>query len=255
VFAAQMHGYPSGDLVVGASIQVTAGYEVAPITRAARVVGSVEVYRPGIFDPALFRDGTPVSIGGAAGFLHVASSTVTYADGSKLASLETLALAWPYAGNAWAVVRSATDLTADTLRQLAERFTLGAPVPVKVPFRLGYVPPGYSTSTAGRVGLASVRDTTLGRLGEITLTTRKPFTVLTGPQHVDGITVLEERQPADAPRHGTTCDAYGCYREIPGTAYYVGVLGRLPTALLRAVTTGITTADPLHASTWFPPPN
>jgi hypothetical protein len=256
VFAARMLGYPAGDFQVGASIQVTPGYEVAPISRAARVVGSVEVYRPGVFDPRFFLTGTPVAVAGRSGFLLVDTADVRYGD-SRLGKINKSAVAWPYADNAWAIVRSSADspvagLTAGSVQQVASRFALGPPAPVRLPFRVGYVPPGFSVLSAGRINLAFANDKTLGRLGEVTLAAGRSFNGLTGPLPLDGITVVEERQQAGVPRDGITCDSYGCYRGLPGTDLYLGVTGKFPAAQLRKVLDGVTTADPSDQGAWFP---
>jgi hypothetical protein len=261
-FATRLHGFTLGDFQVGASIIVTPGYEVAPILRAgvpapSRLAGSVELYRPGVFDPRVFRTGTPVTIGSAAGFLHVDVTTVRYGNGQKLAEIRQPAVAWPYADDAWAVVRSSVDgppdgLTADVLRGLASHLELGAPAPVRLPFRVGYVPPGLTMAAAGRISLGFVRDTTLGRLGEVTLAPSPSFTGLTGPADLGGVTIVEERRAAGVPRGAPTCDRYGCYRGLPGTDLYLGVTGKFPAAQLRKILDGLTTANPDDQATWYP---
>jgi hypothetical protein len=258
--AARLQGFSSGDYQAGASIMVTPGYEIAPIVeRPARVVGSVEVYRPGAFDPRVFRTGTPITIGATPGFLHVATTTIKYGpDGNqKLAEINRAAVAWPYADDAWAVLRSAADgpddgLSAETLQQLASHFQLGPPAPVRLPFRVGYVPNGLSLQAAGRTSLDAAHDTTLGRLGEATLAPPRPFTGLTGPAALTGVTIVEERQAAGPPRGGTTCDSKGCYRGLPGTNLYIGVTGRFPATELRQIIDGVTTANPSDRTSWFP---
>jgi hypothetical protein len=258
-FAARLEGFSSGGYQVSASIMVTPGYEIAPITRDQVVVGSVEVYRPGVFDPRVFRTGTPLTVGSTPGFLYVATTTIKYGSGGnqRLAEIKRAAVAWPYADDAWAVVRSAADgpddgPSAETLQQLASHFTLGPPAPVRLPFQLGYVPPGLSLQAAGRAGLDAARDTTLGRLGEATLASPRPLTGLTGTAAPAGVTIVEQRQAAGTPRGGTTCDSNGCYRGLPGTHLYIGVTGRFPTTELRQIIDGVTTANPSDEKTWFP---
>jgi hypothetical protein len=263
-FAATVQSLDLGDLHVGPPIMVTPGYEVAPVSRdhiqgETRVIGAVEVYRPGVFDPHLFQAGTPVTVAGKDGFRRVDTTVIKYGGGSdqRLATLDHTAVAWPYAPNAWAIVRSSADsptagLTPATVQQLASNLTLGPPAPVKLPFRLGYVPPGLSLEAAGRISLGLANDRTLHRLGEATLAPPRPFTALTGPPTLTGITVVEERQPDGVPRGAPTCDDYGCYRGLPGTDLYIGVTGKLPTAELRQVLNGVTTANPSQPATWFP---
>ncbi|MEV6850782.1 hypothetical protein [Actinoplanes sp. NPDC051411] len=255
-----LQGFTSGDYQVEASIMVTPAYEVAPIVqRPARVVGSVEVYRPGAFDPRVFRTGTPITIGSTPGFLHVATSTIRYGPNGnqKLAEIKRAAVAWPYADDAWAVLRSADDgpddgLSAETLQQLAAQFTLGPPAPVRLPFRIGYLPPGLTLQAAGRTSLDAVRDTTLGRLGEATLAQPRPFTGLTGTVTPSGVTIIEQHQAEGVRRGATACDSYGCYRGLPGTDLYLGVTGKLPTTELRQILDGVTAANPSDRTTWFP---
>jgi hypothetical protein len=247
-FAARVQGFSSGGYDVGASIMVTPGYEVAPISYAGHAVGSLEVYRPGAFDPHVFQAGTPLT----PGYLHVDTVTVRYDDGRLLATINKTALAWPYADDAWAVLRSAAagpadGLSAPTLQQLASHLTLGAPAPVRLPFHLGYTPPGLVPSAADLS-----RDTTPGRLGELTLAPPRPYTGLTGPVTPSGVTVVEEREPTGTHHGGTACDSDGCYRGLPGTNRYVGVTGKLPTAQLRRVLDSLTTADPSRPATWYP---
>ena len=252
-FAARVQGFTSGGYRVGASIMVTPGYEIAPIYRdSTRVAGSVEVYRPGAFDPRIVRTGTPVTVGSAPGFRFVATTTVRYGTGQKLAEITKPAVAWPYADDAWAVVRSADDtLSTDTLQALASHLTLGPATPVRLPFRLGYLPPGLTTQAAGRISLDLTRDTTLGRLGELTLAAPRPYTGLTAPVTPSGVTIVEEHQAAGRPHGDTTCDGGGCYRGLPGTDLYVGVTGQLPAPQLRKILDGVTTADPGDRATWF----
>lgn len=257
-FATRLTGYATGDYQVGASVMTTPGYETAPLTHAGRVVGAVEVYHPGAFDPRLFRTGTPVTIGTAPGFLRTATTTIKYGTDEKLATLTRTSLAWPYATDAWAVIRSAAegpddDLTPATLQQLATHFALAPAIPVRLPFRVGYAPPGLSAEAAGRVSLTFIRDPTLGRLGELTLAEPQQFTGLTGTITLTGVTVVEERQPAGAHHGATACDSFGCYKGLPGTDLYLGVTGKLPTAELRKVIDAVTTANPSDRTTWFPP--
>jgi hypothetical protein len=255
-FAARVQGFTSGDYRVGASIMVTPGYEIAPIYRdSTRVAGSVEVYHPGAFDPRIVRTGTPVTVGSTPGFRYVATTTVRYGTGQKLAEIKKPAVAWSYADDAWAVVRSADDtLSTDALQGLASHLTLGPATPVRLPFRLGYVPPGLSTQAAGRTSLAPTDDPAPGRLGEMTLAAPHSFTGLTGPLTLAGATIVEEHRAGGVPA-GTTCDGSGCYRALPDTDLSVGVTGTLPSPQLRQILDGVTTADPADPATWFPVPN
>jgi hypothetical protein len=261
VFAARLHGFSFGGFTVGASTMVTPGYEVAPLTRdgvsgPTRWAGSVEVYRAGAFDPTVFRAGTPVVVGATPGFLHVDTTTLRYgaAGNQKIAVLKKPAVAWQYADNAWAVVRSSLDgqLKTGMLVSLASHLALGPAAVVKLPFRVGYVPPGLSVAGAGRISPDFIRDTTLGRLGEMTLAPSRSWTGLTSTVQLGGVTIVEEKQQEGVPRGATSCDSWGCYRGLPGTDLYIGVTGKLPTVQLRKLIDSLTLADPSRPATWFP---
>lgn len=60
-------------------------------------------------------------------------------------------IAWRYAPDAWAVVRGTFDETAGSseavpsgLRQIASAVEIGEPAPVRLPFRVGFRPPGLT---------------------------------------------------------------------------------------------------------------
>lgn len=273
-------GYAVGDYRVADPVQVTPGYEVAPVWRdhaavvdapggTSLVVGSVTVYRAGAFDPAEFRAGTAVVVNGRPGWQR------TFAGSAKAgaATVSKPALAWEYAADAWVVVRSAGagtfGLAAGQVRTLADRFAENRRAVATLPYRMGYVPAGYRLVAAGSSDLADVPDTALGRVSQAYLVRGgMSFQRLSDPIELGydgvraGLSIAVSRKEIGGahPRPVvTTCKQSGagayCDLSVPHSDYYVEVADlskRLSVAEVKAVTDGLTFADPAEPGGWYP---
>ena len=169
-YTGNIASFTVGNLTVTGTVHMTPGYQVAVVVAQGRGtpiedengtthqmpndVGNVVVYRAGVFDPAQFESGEPVSINGAHGYYRAPVKVKPTASNLKFpaqARQVNPALAWEYADNAWAVVstNANAEITKQQLIAVAGKLTSSTPAPVKVGFRLTYVPAGFNLAAAG----------------------------------------------------------------------------------------------------------
>jgi hypothetical protein len=145
---------------------------------AGHLMGSLQLWRPGVFDPTEVRRGRPVTIAGHRGYLgtftvptglraQAGPGTPTPSpepapDRSTAALAPLHGLAWEYAPNAWATIgEMASDVTQGKFLPLALKVAAAVhvddPVPLLVPLRLSYLPAGLIPTDirAGRPDLAA----------------------------------------------------------------------------------------------------
>jgi hypothetical protein len=113
-------------------------------------VYTLAVYRKGQYDPADAAGGEPVQVRGKPGSYHTAMAcSCSYTDPDS-AWPEVPGVAWEYAPDSWALVqyhgkgpegRLPADLREMSLR-IADAVRFDRTAPVRVPFRLGYLPAG-----------------------------------------------------------------------------------------------------------------
>jgi hypothetical protein len=237
----------AGDWLI-VPIKTGEGFQEASVRRSSGIqwVDTVDVYDPGSYDPTAMLTGTPADVNGHAGFFRWVAGTPT--------------LAWPYAPDAWIVLtgenllQPSGGLPAD-LRQVALAVGLGEPTPVRLPFRIGYLPHGlhptyadiYSPSfTYAAVGFDSDTDPTdwrdPQRYQRLPLIIRMEVAV---PQQWHTDTTLAG---VPAMRHG-----YGYIIQRDG--YWLTIdtssVDPLSPAELERVFTGLTLADWHNPSSWF----
>ncbi|WP_305787778.1 hypothetical protein [Symbioplanes lichenis] len=158
-FTANFAPYRVGDLSVSKAILVTPGYEVASITAPGRgqvfedengkqrdvgnQVAALTVFKPGAFDPSVVKKGEKT---GDAYFTEGVGG-----DPKKGKPGNDGTYAWEYADDAWAVIKfhGGEELQAKELAAVAKGLKVGATAPVKIGFKLGYVPDGYELAAAG----------------------------------------------------------------------------------------------------------
>lgn len=185
------------------SITVTAEYQDVNLNGPAFATGgTVRVYEPGAFSPANIQHGTPVDVNGQRGYY------------GKLDHLEPdllvsgTVVAWPYAADAWALVTlkipGGAARRTDELK-VARALHVGA-TPLKVPFRLAYLP--------AELVPTSIRTTPRSPINEAVITFNS-----------DKVTVTVNRQGLDdAVPHCSSNDAvavtvhghHGCFRDDDG---------------------------------------
>jgi hypothetical protein len=119
----------------------------------------VTVFEPGAFDATAARAGVATTVQGRPGFYALLTDLFSGDETGQHRNVEPT-IAWEYAPNAWALVHGAfgepaavsapTDGTVPaTLLRIAKGVVIGAATPVRLPFKLGYVPVGIHPVQAG----------------------------------------------------------------------------------------------------------
>ncbi len=244
--------YAAGAFKVDRPEEVTLTYQQAAITTSYRdkagttegaYVGSLTVYQPGVKPPAVFTEGTKVTVHGRPGFAdkRLQDAVVGTATVNSM-NIMANTLAWQYAPDSWAVINSLIDdprfvhlrLGAADERALAEKFRLGRPSQARIPFRASYLPAGWAVVKIDGRDLA----------GDDTM----PITVVFGPvskatahqirqdndpsdgSAVEIDLVRNQNPPPDAPKTKRTCVPnndpaidFWCSWDVPHTNYSVVV--------------------------------
>jgi hypothetical protein len=257
-------GYAVGRFTVSAPFRWTLAGMTAEVRKEggdpASPEGILTVYHPGVADPLAADKGV--------------KRTATPAIGGRPAYLATHpglpVLVWQYADDAYAIIApSAADaLTKAEMRQVAVAFRAGTASPVRVPFRITVVPPGYRLVQAQwepSDGLSAMT-----RFLPVSVATPRISDVDHGPapdprsRYADQLRI-EVVKPvpgefAGTSSAGTQCpDAksggYGgrCYRWLPGDKYVVEALCRaVDKQGLTRLVDGLEVADLGKRATWFP---
>ncbi len=163
------------DPVPGANLEHSHG--VSCLSRGAYLLdaggglmGTLQVWRPGAFDPTEVRRGRPVTIAGHRGYIGTftvptglrpqagpgtpTSSPEPAPDRSTAALAPLHGLAWEYAPDAWATINEAArvgrqDRFLPLALKVAAAVHAGDPVPLLVPLRLSYLPAGLVSTNIG----------------------------------------------------------------------------------------------------------
>ena len=224
-FTGNIAAYQVGGLAISGTVLVTPKYQAASIVLGSDVTGSVVVHREGAFDPGQAMSGTEVSVGGHTGYYVAGRSEST--------------LAWRYSGDAWAVVsiRGSAKISRQELQDVAVGLQSGTPKPMRVPFKLGYVPPGYVLAATGvpaeRAGQAFAR---LRKGGSSFALTMYPAD-LSSAKHVSATPSCVPDGP--------------CHRATEDRDWVVEATGNLPPAESVKVLENLVIADPLSRDTWY----
>jgi hypothetical protein len=295
------HGYKTGKYQVSEPFLVTAGFQQATIRigdEVEEVYGELKrplkegeqpkkedykiaysapgssllltVYRPGAFDPALFADGTKVSVGGKSGLFkknaHLDGDPTRKDEGHP-------GLAWKYAGNAWAVINTSkpNETSSKDLVAIAQGLSGAEAYPATVATKLTFVPDGYELVSGGRGadwpnGTGEFQRTNLRLVkgAEEKATGLKTPVLDDENSKVQDIRInlyrtdfSENRPPQGADQLAPYCNSGNtklCYRMAPGGKWQVEIegSGQEPTSELKKILAGITFASIEDGATWFP---
>ncbi|MFI7543691.1 hypothetical protein [Actinoplanes sp. NPDC049599] len=251
---ATIQSYEAGPLTVTEAVQVSPGYQIAqvigPTTKKGAkpaVRGTVTVFRPGVFDPAGFATGTAVPVGGVTG------------------RSRPDAVAWEYAEDAWAVVRTwQARLTRAQLIAVAAGLRSTAPRTPTVGFKLTTVPAGFTLDSGGRAndatGRSALPNGSYLRLVKGDVSYRNLPDVLADPG--PGVQAVEVRvypreygqEVPPAVQPAGYCRGDRCYRDSADGKVQIEAAGGpgTSTADLLALVKGATFAVPDDPGTWYP---
>ncbi|MFI5938355.1 hypothetical protein [Actinoplanes sp. NPDC051494] len=298
-FAATLGEYRVGRYTIGPVDAVTQGYQTLPVYRDGDTtrVGDKEylnadavirVYRPGVYDPRSFgaeqvyrgRYGrsTAITVAGRPGMKRELTYEVPtmrqfnnwydnptegmFPEEEGGPEYTRTAVAWEYADDAWAVFAPGQSLApmseADTLAMVAG-LTPAQPRPIRVPYRIGYLPDGYQV-----VGALQVTPET-DEIVSIVSIHRGP---LKGDDLVDpmdevsgGLLRIWQGTPTDSTRPatktGVRCDSQltHCVRLFGDDNYFAEFQSReggLPEARIKQILSGLSFENVNDRSTWQP---
>ncbi|MGN9907448.1 hypothetical protein ACTMTJ_07800 [Phytohabitans sp. LJ34] len=156
-------GYEVGRFQVKAPLVASTAYQIAPVVEDSDngLSAYLVVYRPGAFDPNGLRNPRRLTVAGRPALLQELTDIRFH----KL-------LAWQYLDGAWATLETYSsdpdDPSPDDLERLALALAPANPAPVRLPFRMSYVPAGFkpvvlgSHAMAGMDGVAAAEDGDFG---------------------------------------------------------------------------------------------
>jgi len=285
-FTGTIAGFKSGDLTISDTVHVTPGYQVAVVVAPGRGtdtidaqgkthhsvndVGTVVVYRKGVYNPKQIKKAKQVTVAGRAAYFQ---KSLPGQQPDRLKgklpphTFDTQAiLAWQYGDDAWAVVTTdaRADVSQSELAAIASKVTSGSPQAVKVDFKLSYVPGGYELAAAGATGNELLSPLT-GQSYVRLLKGDFPYRGLTAPLQ-DPYVVKDQQLPvlqlSVYPRWygkykvGTTPSCVSqslCYRTTDDGKYELELSGGgfLPDAELIKMLKSVTFADPADKGSWF----
>ena len=263
-----------GDLKPGAEPDVKSGkpsqgdYEIAYSAPGSSLL--LTMYRPGVYDPALFADGTKVTVGGKPGLFKAN----VYLDGDKdRRDTGHPGLAWQYADNAWAVINTArpNEVAKKDFLAIAQGLSGVEAYPATVAVKLTEVPSGYQLTSGGRAsdwpnGGGEFQRTSLRLVkgGEQAVGRMTTPVIDDENSKVQDIRVnlyrsdfSEKRPPKDADQQAPYCNSGNstlCYRMAPDGKWQVEIQGsgKESTTELKRVLAGLEFATVDAPSTWYP---
>ncbi|MEV4630004.1 hypothetical protein AB0J90_27440 [Micromonospora sp. NPDC049523] len=273
-------GYRVGDFRVTDPSMANPGYQSAMIFQDNVYVGdgppiedhlgTLTVYRPGVFRPDLFRAGTPVTVSGRPGFQTELPRKIRVGSGDPNSRevitkpISAPALAWQYGDDAWAVIEAhgigQRSLPVTAIRQLADAFRTTAPAPVRMPYEITYVPAGWRVAAAGSHNLI-LGDDAISRV--VLVRTDTSFDALTAPLNFeDGTTptvqIMVAKSGGEGPYPHPVTPAcpqgqFFCDLPIGDSGYYVEVHDQSSTlsgADIRKIADGLVFATVSKPNTW-----
>ncbi|RIV38634.1 hypothetical protein [Micromonospora radicis] len=242
----------------GKSGETTSGAHFAYLT----------LYRPGAFDPSGVTDGTPLTVAGRQAIASAATNP------------PNRQLAWEYADNAWAVVTAfayGPDLSVEDLSALVTALKPSPAAPAKLPFRVGYLPAGYTpvevgtNAIPGLNGIAAPGDNyggaTFASPPPAVTGLSQPFGGAAGADIPSSFSIFvtpaaKSNQQATAGE--TQAGETKCYPQQPSRPFcnvwtadgtvHVQVVstGQFPTAELTRIAQSVELADVEDEATWIP---
>jgi hypothetical protein len=162
-FTFTFRGYDVGRFQVKAPLVASTAYQIAPVVADSDngLSAYLVVYRPGAFNPKGLPNTRELTIAGRPALLQELTDIRFH----KL-------LAWQYLDGAWATLEtysgSPEDPSPADLQQVALGLAPADPTPVRLPFRMRYVPAGFkpvvlgSHAMAGLDGVAAAEDGDFG---------------------------------------------------------------------------------------------
>jgi len=284
-FTGNIAAFTSGELKITDAVHVTPGYQVAIVVapgngtdtidannkthHSPNDIGELVVYRKGVYNPKKIETAAKVSVDGHPAYFQksLPGKAPTGLKGKVPDSaFDTPAiLAWEYGDNAWATVSAAAraKVGQQELVTIAGKVTAKAAVPVKVGFKLSYVPSGYELAAAGPSDSALLSP----MAGESYIRLLKgdfPYKGLTAPAQ-DPFVVNDKQlplvqlglYPSWYSKHSAktaSCPDQGlCYLNTDDGKYVLELSGGgfLSNAEMIKMLNSVTFADPTDAGTWF----
>jgi hypothetical protein len=287
-FTYTVAGYTVGEFRVAAPVEVTPGYESAPVVRDHALLigdpkglmqqaGLLTVYRAGAFDPSEFKSGTAATVAGHTALARTFPKTVQVPDKSNVRktiekTIQIPAIAWQYADDSWATITAVSDnknygMTAAQVKTVAAKFVPGSKGAVATaPYTIGNLPAGWKLAVAGTTDpiVSDGAEISRGYLARDNVS----FTGLTGRLDFDegkdaGILLTVQKSDTEGPYPhpfkkcmnsesglGAFCD-----RPIGKSGYYVELVDSSKTltpAEVGAITNSLTFTDPTKKGTWVP---
>jgi len=238
-------------------IRLNRDYQEASVSRGSQDAGTVLVFAPGAFAPSLMQHLTRQSdVHGSPAYLGTLNDNVT---GGLTPG--TNQLIWLYAPNAWALLEAhqpnAVDVPAAQQLMLARAMRLsGAVTPLKVPFRLGYLPPGLVPTSGTSLG----SDRSIG-FSDAATADNSPY----GPWETVLVSVSGQGSCSGGSRQVAVHGYRACFQpnieygyhhtlkvEVPGGWLTVDSYAKTYSdAVLRKIADSVTLATINRPSTWF----
>jgi hypothetical protein len=278
-FTGTLAKYKAGEFTVTGTSLVTPGYQVASITAPGKgqknegndkkiyyspnVVGHLITYKKGAFDPGKAKKDSKVS----AGYFHEGAKQKPLKPGFP-AGYDDSTLTFEYADDAWAqiIVQGGEKYTAERLAPIVKGLTAGDETPVKLGFKLGYVPNGYELTSAGE-STNYLESTFPGQSyaqlvkGDVSF---KNLTGTIGDSFIVGDKQLPTLQFQVFPAWEQKYSAHGdaaycaseglCYAYTKDKKFFLEASGGgfVSDSELLKVLNSVEFADPTDTSTWFP---
>ena len=277
-FSGTFAKYTVGDLTVDGTVLVTPGYQVASISApgqgqayegkngeryyAPNVIGHVVTYAKGVFHPAKAQQDPKAGVG----WFHAGEKKEAIKPGVPAPYAEST-YTWKYADDAWAqvIVQGRLKYPATKLASVAKGLTGGAEAPVKVGFKLGYVPSGFALGSAGTTSdylEATFDGTSYLRLikgdypyANLTGTVGDPYIVQDQQLPILSLQLYPAReQKYTPPGNAAYCPEEGlCYRYTADKKFFVELNGGgfIGNSEMLKMLKNVEFADPTDESTWF----
>jgi hypothetical protein len=269
-FVLRFHGYDAGAYRVaeptGAGVDGSSTYVQRIDETNQSVVGAyLWIYEPGV-DPLVRR----------AQATRIPAESIKGRPAFWLPPIDSLAgdsnrwLCWEYADGLMAILKpDGMGMPNADMRKVAEAFTLTAERKVVLPFKVGYIPPGWRLSDAsGSPGSPGKADGFLRfepddfaaeemkqpdrQLPDGYLDGKGAWNILVSFSAAgEHMPLLPSPEAGGSDPTKVDCDVEGCYHPVDNGRYRVRAGGSIKQAEIRKILASITEADPDDPATWF----